>query len=722
MKWLVIIERVTLTNFMSYRNSTEIDLSPNGKKNITLIVGHGGAGKTNIGKAIRWALYKLKFEGTAGDDEYDNSDLLRLFFREGGGAFANRPPTETSLSVKLEILPGEAVRSALKAHDLKFGKYTLERSASVGKIVPTPRDVVPLPLSLKGPNQREVADPEGFIEEFLLPASTSTFFMFHGDRIRDLTAQIDQPVTESIKQILDVTAMNNAVSDLQAVRGRLARQVAASSEDESQRLRKEAAMDKLQADEKRQLELKREKVALLEEARQSIKKLISEQSELLEAAGLFPQYDGKETEKKTFEDLRDGVNQQIRTLIDQVPKEILYHTLHKEAVELHGQDDLNKAHQKSIDDLEAKRTQLQELLRQRKCPVCKQPYPDSRLASYKEDMTRIETKITREREAIKPLDPALEEILQIVTRFESSKYDPHKLEEKRYEYNVRITDLENTIAELKAKLRKFTSSEGQGAAGIRKRAKGVEDALRAKEHEAGKLDNAIKELDNAISQLQRFKQALEKDLVKLGGGKSSILKRQYALAEALHETFSEAVIELANEKRQEIATETGEMLRRISIKPELLHKTHPVDVDEDFQVREINYEGNPLVWSGDATSEREMLAVSFIYGLLKASEREAPVILDTFFGNLDPNQIRKLTGNLSSFGSQIVLMTTLTEFRDLAQYAPESFWDDVCRYVFLRDNKMTDFVTTTRVITDRKEAEKEAALEQKELAPLEVRA
>ena len=660
----MIIDRVTLANFGPYRGSIPIDLSPDGKKNITLLVGHGGAGKTSIGKAIRWALYNLKFEGKAGDEEYTKEDVLGLFFREGGGAIAEKPPTETSLSVKLEITPGESVRSALSARGFKQGRYALERSASVGKIIPTPRDVIIPPLSLKGPNLRELGDPEGFIEEFLLPASTSTFFMFHGDRIRDLTAQIDLPVIESIKQILDVTAMNNAVSDLRRVMGQFARNVAASSKNEEQRRLKQIAWDKLDEEEKKQEGIKKEKQSLLEQARNAVKQLEVEQGELLEAAGLFGQYELVKEQKKALEEERDGVEQSLRTLLDQVPKEMLYHMLFKKSRELEHQDQVNKTHERNIEDLRGQKSRLEQLIKEGKCPVCKQPYSKTLLASYKKDIEGFDAHVQEEKDALKPLDPALEKIKEIVNKFSLLKYEPEGLKEQLHDYRVRINEKENEINTLWTKLKKFNS------AGDKKKARRIDEEKSRHEREIGRLEGAVKELERVLDQIQKNKQALQKDLVNLGGSVSKALQSQYELAEALHEVFSEAVIELADDKRQEIAKYTGNMLMKVTIKPELFHKTNPVDVDEDFQVKAMNYEGNPLVWTQNASSEREVLAVSFIYGLLKASEREAPVILDTFFGNLDPNQITNLTRNLSSFGNQIILMTTVTEFLDLMREAP----------------------------------------------------
>ena len=86
----MIIERAIIENFGSFRGSENIlDLAPDGRRNITMVVGHGGAGKSTVGQAIRWALYNRKFSegGDIEDDEvYNNEDVFKLFWREVGGA------------------------------------------------------------------------------------------------------------------------------------------------------------------------------------------------------------------------------------------------------------------------------------------------------------------------------------------------------------------------------------------------------------------------------------------------------------------------------------------------------------------------------------------------------------------------------------------------------------------------------------------------------------
>ncbi|MDA4127792.1 MAG: hypothetical protein OK452_11425, partial [Thaumarchaeota archaeon] len=108
----------------------------------------------------------------------------------------------------------------------------------------------------------------------------------------------------------------------------------------------------------------------------------------------------------------------------------------------------------------------------------------------------------------------------------------------------------------------------------------------------------------------------------------------------------------------------------------------------------------------------------FIYGLLKASERDAVVMLDTFFGNLDKTHIRNITKNLSDFGQQIILMVTLTEFDTLNQLADAKFWKHVNRFIFVKTLTTTNLETKVKEIGSRNEAIREAQAQDLEIQGL----
>jgi DNA sulfur modification protein DndD len=705
----MIIERVILENFGSFKGINPIDVEPIEKQNITLLIGHAGAGKTSVGKAIRWALYNRPFHEGNEDREYTKEGILRLFFRSGGGATEDRPPTVNHMSVQLDILPSETAKAGLKEHGYGFGKFTLERTASLsGKVIPTTRDLILPQLSLKAPDQREVEDPEGIIEEFFLPASTSSFFMFHGDRIKNLTKQIEKPVTDDIKQILDVTAMNNATVDLEKVMSQLSKQVNVASKNETARIEKQTELDRLEKSIERYQRTLHEKEEERKNAREKLSRLEKENEGLLEAAGLLKDVSGKKGEIKMLEDQRDGIDESLQSMLDQFPREALYHFLYRRAFVVRETDRRNKTHNKIIEELRQKKDQIEQLKPGGKCPVCKQPFPDHLVSARQKELSAIDEKINVERQAIRPLDPEFEDLMQTVIRLESIKYNPRELKIQRFQIRNQITDKENELRGIRGKLGEYDEPN------VKARASTITEDIERLSSAEGRLGEAIDKLNSDIDKFGQAKKRVEKELVFLGGEGSEKARKEFGVAESLRNVFADAVIDLADQKRDEIARMAGEMLLGITIKSDLFHKSAPVEVDDNFQVMAINANSRPLEWDVQSSSEKSLLSLSFIYGLLRASEKEAPVILDTFFGNLDPNQVTNILARLPGFGPQIILMTTLTEFNDLTTRTDSPFWSHVARFVLLRNNKSTDWTTKYKTFTDLSEARAEAVTLQAE--------
>lgn len=57
------INKISLFNFKSYAGLHEIDLSVNNEKNVVLLIGSNGSGKTTILEAVKLCLYGRKVNG-----------------------------------------------------------------------------------------------------------------------------------------------------------------------------------------------------------------------------------------------------------------------------------------------------------------------------------------------------------------------------------------------------------------------------------------------------------------------------------------------------------------------------------------------------------------------------------------------------------------------------------------------------------------------------------
>ena len=691
----MIIEQLELENFCSFRGRNILDLKPDECKNITLIIGHGGAGKTTVGKAIRWCLYNRHFSGSDDEKEYEKADILKLFHRKGGGV-ANTPLEELHMTVRLRILPSKSMEPALKNREYKFGIFELERTVMVSKSLPNPKDVGLSPLLLKSPDQRTVADSEGFIDELLLPASASTFFMFHGDRIRDLTKQIDDPIQDAINLILDVTAFQNAEIDVAQLTTQFSRTLNKMVKDKETREIKRRAHEKLIAEIEKIKTLIEDKTEALKRVRQSLNEIDKERANLLEVAGLDKEYTSKVEIKKEFDNQLERVDDQLLSLMDSFPLEVLHHCLAKHARETQQIDADNRKHEEEMRLLRVRMEQLKSLKPGSKCPTCQQTYPSELIQQNENEKKITETKIKRELAAIIDLDPEFVKLNQTVMESENIRFDPTLLQDTRARLRGQIVDIENKLGDLKKRLNSYGD--------LREKAKGVDLRARDKAEEEGRLVEGLRCANESLKRQENMQRELEKQISMLVEDENNVVRKCFKLSSSLRDVFNSAVEELANNKKRQIAIETGNMLMKTTIKPELFSKSNPVEIDKNFQVITKNLNGDVLEWDANATSEKSLLSLGFIYGLVRASERDAPIILDTFFGNMDPNHIRKITENLSCFGSQIILMATLTEFYDLIRNASPTLWEHVNKFIFLKTNAHTEFATEISTTTNFAEA------------------
>jgi DNA sulfur modification protein DndD len=315
--------------------------------------------------------------------------------------------------------------------------------------------------------------------------------------------------------------------------------------------------------------------------------------------------------------------------------------------------------------------------------------------------------IAKEEQGIVPLKPEFQTLMRTVIGFEPTKYNPKALQEELYEKRSEIGNVEHELTELGDKLGEYTKPS------VRERAEEVTAEMNRLSAEQGALKKEIAGYNETIEQYKEAQKERTRDLAKLGDQASRKAKGRFDTADKLHSVFDDTVDELAFEKRDEIAKKTGKILMELTRKRELFHKTAPVEVNEEFQIRAINRDGNLLEWDLQSSSEKTILSLSFIYGLLSASEKDAPIVLDTFLGKLDPYHIDNFLELLPSFGPQIILLTTLEEFSALRAREASSFWKHISRFIFLLNDETTGLETRAKTLTSLDQSKKEMEIQVK---------
>ncbi|QQQ86350.1 AAA family ATPase [Peptacetobacter hiranonis] len=191
------IDRIALKNFFRYYGTQTIVFSKETNKNVTVIRGENGTGKTTLLNAFYYVMYGDVMEPL----KIDNMLNLRAAeeLKEG----------ETiSASVGMEF--EERNERYLVNREEKFEKIN-------GKIIHDKHKYIEIYRidSITGNAEKENDD---FIEK-IIPKRLRSFFFFDGERINKL-AQVDgkEEIKKAILDILGVTMLDNMSKDLEQIK------------------------------------------------------------------------------------------------------------------------------------------------------------------------------------------------------------------------------------------------------------------------------------------------------------------------------------------------------------------------------------------------------------------------------------------------------------------------------------------------------------------------
>jgi DNA sulfur modification protein DndD len=221
----MIIKEIELNNFRIYKSSNIIDLTPEEKRNISLISGRNGFGKTTFLMSLVWCLYGKQMQEVddlyqkeiadqGGYNKYIVNSLNRLARVDG----------ETQFHVAITF-------SKLNIPDLPCKEIKIKRSYDVettlGETIEILIDGLPNELALE-------LGPEYFIRDYILPKEIAKFFFFDAEKITAL-AEINSPeqrrkLSEAYSEVLGIKKYEELKGNLEELQVKL-RQDSASEKE-----------------------------------------------------------------------------------------------------------------------------------------------------------------------------------------------------------------------------------------------------------------------------------------------------------------------------------------------------------------------------------------------------------------------------------------------------------------------------------------------------------
>jgi DNA sulfur modification protein DndD len=615
--------KLTIENYKSFQFPTEITF-PVGEdgRSIFLVGGMNGAGKTSLMEAINYCLYGCKPE-----------EIFKHINR--------REKARGNACVSFELIAEMDDGSEL----------VVKRSWSAGAVPdPRPRDLIDHLVVVREGKRVSVQSQEIW-QDFIraaIPPSITQFFFFDGEKIQEIAADDHSEVRlkSSLEAALGIQFINKLSGDIE-------RQGHVEISDEDLEFK--------------QSELKREKSKL---ARKN-----------LERTDLKSELDGFKTQldeaKKRFEaafhtapESREAMREhekrrvQTATRLAQVESEVRELCEKTLPFGIAGRLFAGIRQQIEAERESASGEAIKEhasSLAKRIVRVVEEPEPIYRETLSPEKMEELEQRIFR---LLKEGDAraGIEKILDLSDRDAARVLN--KMESLETSDIFLLTPLLEERRDLAHQLRNLEAASQVG--GLTETERDLFDQLQNEMEscstQIGRKTEQIRLLEEEILGLAKKVSDIELEIEKLYE-KHHVSKERAEFIEecdTISNVLNQFIVRLRKNKVNLLQEKTFEMYRLLSSRSGLI-KDILID-DKTYEVRITDRNGHEIRKSALSAGEKEVFAISLLWGLAQTSQLKLPIIIDTPLSRLDSTHRDNIVNHyFANAGEQVVILSTDTE-------------------------------------------------------------
>ena len=617
------LEYARLVNFRQFYGQQDIGFSTYDDLNVTVFHGDNGAGKTSLFSAIIWCLYDMGVD-----------NIGELVSKRAISEAA--PGDEITTSVQISFLhQGKAFIAdrRLIVQKLKEGYKTKDRGFSLGQFK-------------KSGDHIPEGNPIGTMNA-ILPSNVRPYFFFDGEKMDDLTRANSEEVTEAIRNMMRLPALERAQDHLNAIAAEFRREVAKHGSPE---------LEKLTYEEERLRKEKEDNLNRKDELEKEI--LLAEQHIEEVEVRLRDTQETRELQKQ-----RDQLNQQIQFLEQQEVELVsdIQKTINRAYLKF-----LPDAAEKAIAILDEKREKgeipsgvreqlVKDLLEDLVC-ICGRKFEEGDGAYQSLSALLKKTTSSKLEREVSRLGGLL---AAFATRYENDYDSINTLAKHRAQKQEASEQYYDQLDDIRRKLE--TSSE-QEVADLEKLRTKLERQYKLSVSDQGKIIGALEEIDKQIADIGIRR---EKALVK--EQKVLFLSKKEKLAQRAADAVAKIKDEFFENTRTEIEKATKEVFSTLAWKQDHFQD---LVLDESFKLEVIDRWGTPTRQELSA-GERQILSLSFITALSKLSGEEAPLVMDTPFGRLSGNHLSAVAENLPDLTPQLILFVTDREWDEASRTSLE---------------------------------------------------
>ncbi|GGD08265.1 DNA sulfur modification protein DndD [Pontibacillus salipaludis] len=624
-------KKIVFENYKTYYGHQEIDLSITEKdkeenRNIILLGGLNGAGKTTILKAIRYVLF-----GHRGITKTEYERLLanminNTYFEEGG--------RDCAVSLTLQMDSGEEWRLKVR---WTFDKFKTNMSEN--------RDIFIKKPGIRKEKELNITDIESFNRfiDRIIPYKAAPFFIFDGEEIKDLiTKQNSSDMKQAIHKITGLDSYKLLVKNLETLESDLYRKLSSATNQDTVN--------------KHQKELE-ETEAEIEKYDKYINKTKKEVHSVDEEIATYTtQRNEKIANNSKSRETLVKKQSQISTKLDlkkeeldrQYKENILYIILSKDIKalrkEIKSEKEVKNKKIMRENSLEPYNRFINTLLGKDIDP----PLTDQQLDQIKEIGEKVwlneEEGSSSDLEAIHDLSSREENIIHTL---------PQKDVTYLHQIQKELSELRSQYEELEVEIQAAPESvdieeETQKIAQLQEK-KGV-------------LNSRIRAAFRKLTPLKDKKTNLRNKLTRLSSTDVSADElNQKVDYVSRTKAFSEEFLTRATELKAElIRDEFEKMLKKLFRKTDEFGEV-VFDIN-NYSIRLYNERGQEISILDRSAGEMQMISSALIWALIKASDLDLPMVIDTPLGRLDSIHRNRLIENYyKELSDQVIILSTDTE-------------------------------------------------------------
>ena len=625
----MIIKSITLNDFFRVYGEIKIICSTDSEKNVTVIKGDNGTGKTTMLSAFHWAFYGDVIEPLTTNEMLNKRKRSELNENEIGTA-----------SVKIELSDKGIDYIFLREQD--FRKNSDGSVSKVGE----PKVLI-TNLSSNPPSTINNRD---FFEN-IIPKKLSGFFFFDGERI-DRLAKIDgkNEIKQAILDLLGLTNIKNIQGYLNPIKQEFNKELNKRSANTET-----AAFTNELSKVLEQIETNKEQLEKIEERIKDYKKTKDECETYLKSHNIdHIRKQGvrrEELEKETLS-INNTLAEDTSRIFKYISKNLKSYLISDSFASI--SEFLEEKRLKKQLPSDIKETFINDLLESKTC-ICGRPL----IEGHPEYNT---VKKLKETAGKQELDDCYSRLVSFInysdnkTIKDSFFSEIYQYKQKEHAGDERKAEIKKELEQIKKELNSFDDNLIQAKEELLDQAKEMLDDLGLKRLQGKQANEVLKEKEKDLN--TKIAKAEDKSKGAILYKKASALTLSL---ESLNNRIHEFFIDITQKDMDTKLKEVFAILTRKQDREPLLSK--------NFELQIVNKETqkNQLL----STGERQITSLSFIGAMVSYAKDkfstglmsdfsggDYPIIMDSPFGNLDPTHKENVAKGIPALASQVIVIVS----------------------------------------------------------------